>query len=197
MSTPNDDRSQQVQRIVEQLTDQGYESGDHTEDQWAFLIDPGWQAENPDEGVPLNVIVGGWLASADGIVSQFYPNPDYEPTTPGSPTDPVDATLQLVTRGESTSEMLFAVIKESTFAVALDEHEAPIVAPSPDDVPSLLVTTAPFHQTRVRAEHWRDVTGTELADLLAEQGVDLLLNPGAPASIRLLGEAFARNVSGE
>jgi len=197
MSTPKDDRSEQVARIVEQLTAQGYESPEQAGDQWAFLVDPGWQAENPDQGVPLNAIVGGWLASAGGTVSRFHPNPDYEPTTPGSPTDPVDATLRLVTRGESTSEMLFAVIRESTFAVALDEQETPIVAPSPDNVPSLLVTTAPCHQVRVRAEHWRDVTGTELADLLAAQGVDLLLNPGAPASIRLLGEAFARNVNGE
>lgn len=197
MSTlSGDDRDEQVDRIVEQLKEQGFETGEQTEDQWAFLIDPGWQPENPDDGVPLNVVVGGWLAAADGTLSRFHPNPDYEPSTPGSPTDPVDATLQLVTRGESTSEMLFSVIKESNFTVALDDQDEPLVAPSPDDVPSLLAATAPLHQGRVDTEHWREVTATELAGLLTEREVDLMLNPGAPSSIRLLGDVFARNVFG-
>ncbi|MFD9733138.1 type VII secretion system-associated protein [Umezawaea sp. NPDC059074] len=196
MSTPSsDDRAEQIRQVVDQLTGQGFTPGEQTGDQWAFLVDPGWQAENPDDGVPLAAIVGGWLASADGTLSRFHPNPDYEPSTPGSPTDPVDATLQLVVRGESTSEMLFAVIKESTFAVALDDDDTPVVAPSPDDVPSLLVTTAPLHQGRVRTDKWRDVSAVELADLLVQQRVDLLLNPGAPSSMRLIGEVFARNVA--
>jgi len=196
MTTPGDNtRNEDVQRIVDQLTEQGFTSEPQTQDQWAFLIDPGWQPENPDDGVPLNVIVGGWLAPVDGGLSKFHPNPDYEPTTPGSPTDPVDATLQLVARGEMTSESLFSVIKESNFSVALDEQETPIVAPSPDEVPSLLVATAPLHQNRVRTEKWAEVDADGLAAMLVERGVDLLLNPGAPSSMRLIGDVFARKIA--
>ncbi|MEU3650079.1 type VII secretion system-associated protein [Lentzea sp. NPDC034063] len=188
MNTPDRDG-------VREPAAQGFTPDAQTEDRWAFLVDPGWAPENPDDGVPVTAIVGGWLAAADGELSRFHPNPDYQPLTPGSPTDPVDATLHLVARGEIDSDGLFSVIRESLFSVALDEQETPVVAPSPDDVPSLLVTTAPLHQDRVRTEHWREVTATELADLLVERGVDVLLNPGGPASMRLVGAAFARNVT--
>jgi hypothetical protein len=80
------------------------------------------------------------------------------------------------------------------FAAALDAEKKPIVSPSPDGVPSLLVVTAPLHQDRVRTKHWRDITAVELADLLAEREVDVLLNPGGPASMRLVGTVFAQNV---
>jgi hypothetical protein len=79
----------------------------------------------------------------------------------------VDATLQVLMRGEADSDALFAVIKESLFDVARDEDGRPITAPSPDDVPSLLVSTAPAQRFRVHTEHWRvEVTATELSDLL-------------------------------
>jgi hypothetical protein len=182
--------------LAEQLAAQGFTATD-TEDQWAFLVDPGWTPANPDDGVPVTAIVGGWLASADGTLSRFHPNPEYEPSAPGSPTDPVDATLHLVARGDMDSGGLFSIIKESVFSLALDEEQMPIIAPSPDDIPSLLVTTAPLHQDRVRTEHWRDVTATELADLLLERGVDVLLNPGGPASMRLVGNVFARYIVAE
>ncbi|MEU5847823.1 type VII secretion system-associated protein [Saccharopolyspora shandongensis] len=188
------------------------------EDQWVFLIDPAWQAqfaENaPDDdatdeesdgpaeqevqGPPLEAVVGGWLVTADGTVGRFRANPDYVPSQPGSPTDPVDATLQLLVRGEIDSDALFAVLKESVFDVALDAAGRPIIAPSPDDVPSLLVATAPAQRHRVHADDWRaEVTAAELSDLLQEHQVDVLFNPGAPASIRLVGEMFTEYVTAE
>jgi hypothetical protein len=189
-----DERSEQVARIAQQLAEQGYPDVQQTEDQWAFLIDPAYRPENPDDGVPVAAIVGGWLASVDGTLSKFHPNPDYVPSQPGSPTDPVDATLQLAHRGEATAESLFSVIKVSNFGVALDENDEPIIARSPDDVMSLLVTTAPLHRERVIADKWRDVDAAELAGLVAEHKVDLLLNPGAPTSMRLIGDMFTENV---
>ncbi|HEX8865513.1 MAG TPA: type VII secretion system-associated protein, partial [Lentzea sp.] len=123
-------------------------------------------------------------------------NPGYRPSQPGSPTDPVDATLQLLVRGEVDSTALFAVIRESVFDVALDEDGRPIIAPSPDDVPSLLVSTAPAQRFRVQTDRWRsEVTATELSDLLREYEVDVLFNPGGPASIRLIGGVFTENVT--
>lgn len=180
------------------------------DDQWVFLVDPAWQPSPQDadasgeavaqtegevQGPPLEAVVGGWLVAADGATGRFHANPGYQPSRPGSPTDPVDATLQLLVRGEVDSDALFAVIRESVFEVALDEEQRPIVAPSPDDVPSLLVATAPAQRPRVHTDNWRaDVTAAELSELLRELGVDVLINPGSPASIRLIGDVFAENV---
>lgn len=196
MTTANDDRHPEQS------------AGD---DHWVFLIDPAWQkqaVENVAEaegtgggeidGPPLEAVVGGWLVTADGKTGRFEANPDYQPSQPGSPTDPVDATLQLLVRGEVDSEALFAVIQDSVFDVALGADGKPIVAPAPDDVPSLLVSTAPAQRFRVHADDWRaQVTASELSDLLKEYNVDVLFNPGGPASIRLIGDVFTESVTAE
>jgi hypothetical protein len=197
MTTAGDDRSGGDRRADQPADD----------DQWVFLIDPAWQAQaqvdeaafaEGAESPPLEAVVGGWLVTADGSVGRFRANPDYEPSRPGSPTDPVDATLQLLMRGEIDSDALFAVIKESVFDVALDADGRPIIAPSPDDVPSLLVSTAPAQRFRVHVDDWRaEVSAAELSGLLQEYQVDVLFNPGGPASIRLIGDVFAEYVGAE
>jgi hypothetical protein len=161
-----------------------------SDDQWVFLVDPAWQPAADGGSPPAEAVVGGWLVTGDEI-GRFEPNPDYEPATPDSPTDPVDAALRLAADGEVDTDLLHAVIREQQFGVALDEHNRPVVAPAPDDVPSLLVTTAPAHRGQVRAEAWLVVDAGELAALLAEHGVDALVNPGACTSIRLLASAVA------
>ena len=161
-----------------------------TSDQWLFLVDPAWQPAEEGQNPPAESVVGGWLV-ADGVVGRFEPNPDYEPLTPESPTDPVDAALRLAADGEVDTDALFAVIRESEFGVALDEHQRPLIAPAPDDVLSLLVTTAPAHRGRVRADAWQVVNAAELAGMLAEHEVDALVNPGAATSTRLLASTIA------
>ena len=161
-----------------------------SDDQWLFLVDPAWQATEDGQNPPAESVVGGWLVT-DGVVGRFEPNPDYEPLTPDSPTDPVDAALRMAADGEVDTDALFAVIRESEFGVALDEHQRPLIAPAPDDVLSLLVTTAPAHRGRVRAEAWQVVNAAELAGLLAEHEVDALVNPGASTSTRLLAATIA------
>jgi hypothetical protein len=79
--------------------------------------------------------------------------------------------------------------------VAVDEQGMALVAPAPDDVPSVLVATAPAHRARVDAPGWREVTVAELAAALPPQGVDVLLNPGAPMSTRLTADAVRDSVA--
>ncbi|MFD9733137.1 type VII secretion system-associated protein [Umezawaea sp. NPDC059074] len=170
------------------------------DDQWVFLIDPAWDPDTPAGGEvpspPLEAVVGGWLSAADGGIGRFHANPDYAPSEPGSPTDPVDAALHLLARGEVDSDALFAVLREGAFDVALGADGSPLIAPSPDDVPSLLVATAPAQRPRVHADDWRTgVSAAELGDLLREHRVDLLLNPGGPASTRLVGDVFAESLA--
>jgi hypothetical protein len=144
------------------------------------------------EPPPLGALVGGWLVSSDGTVSRFQPNPHYQPATPDSPTDPMDAVLRLFAKGEVDADAMFAVLKEAVFAIALDPAGDPLIAPSPDGVSCLFVATAPAHQPRVMADSWREQTAAELADTLDEHKVDALFNPGASTSTRLLAAAVRR-----
>ncbi|MGO1056138.1 type VII secretion system-associated protein [Crossiella sp. CA198] len=163
-----------------------------TDKHWVYLVDPDWRAGPDGAEPPATAVTGGWLVEPDGRIGAFHPNPDYLPAGPDSPTDPVDAALRRLDEGVLDAEAFFAVLRTGTLGLAVDQLEEPVVAPAPDDVPSLLITTAPAHRPRVGAAGWRAVSLTELALLLAEYQVDLLINPGAPASLRLHGAAVVR-----
>jgi hypothetical protein len=194
-------------------------------DQWVFLIDPAWQAEQTEkaeqadqadqaeqagaddatdgepERPPLEAVVGGWFVEQDGTTSRFHANPAYEPSKADSPTDPVDATLQLVVRGEGDADQLLSTMVEGTFGVAVNEENTPVVVLSPDEVPSVLVATAPAHSRRIsevedlkEVAAWAEVTLEQLVGLLPDEGVDVLLNPGAPSSMRLIAAVLKETV---
>jgi hypothetical protein len=164
-------------------------------DQWVFVIDPAWKAAGEDDRPPMEAVLGGWFVEADGTTGRFHANPAYEPSSPSSPTDPVDATLQLVIRGEAQVDQLLSTMRETVVGLALDEQNQAVVAAAPDDVPSVLVTTAPAHRRRVRAvAGWVELSAEELADLLPDEGVDVLLNPGAPSSMRLIAGVLKSSI---
>lgn len=155
-------------------------------DQWVFLIDPAWQRTEESDEPPPEAVVGGWYADSNGEQGRFRPNAAYEPSEPGLPTDPVDAALQLVVSGKADGDELLQATREVILGVAVDDEGYAVVAPAPDDVPSALVATAPRHRERVNAPGWVEVTVEDLAAGLPNEGVDVLLNPGAPASMRLI-----------
>jgi hypothetical protein len=161
---------------------------------WTFLIDPAWDTER-DGTPPAAAVVGGWLVDADGNTGAFHPNPDYRPSYPDSPTDPVDATLQLVNRGQADPDALLATMVAAVLGIAMDEQGNPLVAAAPDGVPSVLVTTAPGHRARVAAAGWQEVRADELAEVLPDNGIDLLVNPGAPASMRIVAASLKQAVA--
>ncbi|PKW00242.1 hypothetical protein ATK30_0337 [Amycolatopsis echigonensis] len=149
------------------------------------MIDPSWEPSEDGELPPLEAVVGGWFVDRHGDVERFEPNPAYQPSRPGSPTDPVDAAVGLVVHGKLDAGELVAVMRHAVFAVAVDENRDAVVAPAPDGVPSLLVATAPAHQQRVDVAGWIGLTFDHLAAILPAEDVDVLLNPGAPASVRV------------
>lgn len=158
-------------------------------DEWIFMIDPAWQPAEDDQEPPVEAVVGGWFVDENGVTGRFRPNPAYQPSLPDLPTDPVDAMLQLVARGEAQGDEVLSVLGDVIYGVALDERGALAVAPAPDEVLSVLVTTAPAHRARVDVPGWEEMTVGELAELLPDEGIDVLLNPGAPASMRLVAGA--------
>lgn len=163
---------------------------DTGEPQWALLVDPGWQPADEDSPVPEEAIVGAWLVEADGTTRTFRTNHLFEPSGPDVPTDPVDAELKLAMRGESTLESMLGTLRPAELWIAVDEQGAAVVAPAPDDVPSVLVATAPAQTRDLDVPGWARIDGPELAAELPEDGVDVLLNPGAAASVRIGAQEF-------
>lgn len=159
-------------------------------EQWMLMVDPGWQPTTDGETPPDEVVVGGWFVDDDGNVAPFQGNPGYRPADPDAPTDPVDAALQLVLRGEAEGDQLLSALAEVVLGIAVDDEGLPVVAPAPDDVPSVLVTTAPLHRANVEVSGWVDLTVADLVEALPEEGVDVLLNPGAARSMRVLASAL-------
>ncbi|MFI7608995.1 type VII secretion system-associated protein [Micromonospora sp. NPDC049366] len=166
---------------------------------WMLLLDSDWSPppEADDQvGVvpPVEAIVGGWLVKDDGTVGVFEPNPLYLPSGEDAPTGPVDAAARLVVAGRAEPGLVLLALRDSLTGIAVDEEDRIIVAPAPDGAPCVLVATGTADQRRVRASGWRQVSGAELVGLLPED-VDVLLNPGGPASMRLFGDALREAVT--
>ncbi|MEU6128248.1 type VII secretion system-associated protein [Saccharopolyspora sp. NPDC047091] len=162
-------------------------------DRWFFLLDPAW--EDQEEPPPAAAVVGGWFVEGDGETALFRANPSYEPSRPGLPTDPVDAALQLAVEDRVDGAEVLERLSQVVLGLAVDAEGKAVVTKSPDDALSVLVATSPAHQRRVPDARWVEVTVDELAGGLPEAGLDVLLNPGAPASMRIeaaaIEDAFA------
>ncbi|HEY4022036.1 MAG TPA: type VII secretion system-associated protein [Pseudonocardiaceae bacterium] len=158
-------------------------------DNWIVLLDPAWQSDDPDAKPPPRAIAGGWPLGEEGKAGPFQPNPDFAPVDGTIPTDPTDAVLRLVSKGEVSAEHLVSQIRDAVLEIAVDEDDHLLVGPAPDGVPCVAVTTAPAHKARVTAPRWRPVTGDRLPEVVPDD-VDVLLNPDGPAAFRLRTDAL-------
>ncbi|XVS67731.1 type VII secretion system-associated protein [Actinosynnema sp. CA-299493] len=158
---------------------------------WFLMMDPTWEPESEDEAPPLEAVVGLWPVLPDGGVGPFRANPSYVPSDPDSPADPLDAVLRMLIRGEAEAEQLQLMLRDSLFDIAMNGDERPLILRSPDDVPCVVIATAEVHRRRVSSPEWRRIDLTELVTLLADD-VDVLFNPGGPASARLIGDFMRR-----
>ncbi|GAA1027217.1 MULTISPECIES: type VII secretion system-associated protein [Amycolatopsis] len=153
------------------------------------LVDLEWKPTGETPDPPLEVLLGAWVVSPEGERGVFQPNPVYRPRRPDSPLDPIDAILRMLAKGEDVAELLLALLSEVLVGIAVDERGVALVRPAPDGVPSVLVTTSPGHRVRVDGvPGWANVTVRRLAEALPRSGVDVLLNPGGPAAMRLLAD---------
>ncbi|WP_188316341.1 type VII secretion system-associated protein [Solihabitans fulvus] len=160
---------------------------------WMMFIDPAWDPAR-DGTPPPEAVLGGWLLDQDGAPGLFHPNAEYRPLHPDSPTDPIDASLRQVLAGQQSADLLLTALRGSYLEIALGEDDRPIVTPAPDLVHCVLVVTAAVHKDKVIPDRWRQVGLAELVALLPE-GVDVLINPGAPASMRLLASVLREAVA--
>lgn len=156
-----------------------------------LLLDPEFRMSEEQRELPPQVVLGAWVVDEAGEPSRFHPNPDYRPSTPGSPLDPVDAVLRALADGQDVADRFSVVLRDTMLGIATDDEGVAVIKPAPDGVPSVQVTTSHGHRERVGDDlRWLDVTVEELAEALPPQGVDVLLNPGSPASMRVLADAI-------
>lgn len=149
-----------------------------------LLMDPDWESDSEEQLPPLEAIVGLWPLDDDGRVGRFLGNPDHRPRDENSASDPIDALLRLVARGDAAMEQLQLLFRECRFGIAMDEDAKPMMTMSADGKPCVVMATGAPHQQRVTAAHWQDMDLEELDSILLD-GVDVLVNPDGPASTRL------------
>jgi hypothetical protein len=156
---------------------------------WAVLVDPGWESESSEESPPAEALVGGWPLDAEGKPGKFEPNPHFAPSSEQVPTDPTDAVLRLLAKREVEVDELIPTLRDGVLQLAVSETGHIMVGPAPDDAACVAVVTSPLHQARTGIEHWAPITADELADVVPPE-TDILLNPGGPAPMRLLTTAL-------
>lgn len=157
---------------------------------YVLLLDPAW---SPDDGgePPVEAVAGLWPMSEDGTLGRFRSNPDYRPTDPDAPTDPIDGALRDLAYQRSSVERLQVMLRDSLVELALNGDDRPLLVRSPDDVMCAVVVSAEPHRQRVAAPRWARVTIEEVAELLTG-GTDLLVNPDGPAAMRLTADFVRR-----
>jgi hypothetical protein len=160
---------------------------------WFLLMDPAWAPQAEGETPPIEAVVGLWPVEENGKLGKFRPNPEHVPFDEDTPTDPVDAVLRLVLQGRAEAEHIQLMLRDSLFDLAMNGDGRPLVTKSPDDVPCLVIATGEGHRRRISSPDWRRIDLDELVVELAD-GVDVLFNPGGPASVRLTGDFMRETV---
>ncbi|WP_410586391.1 type VII secretion system-associated protein [Amycolatopsis sp. lyj-23] len=163
---------------------------DGADNRLLLLLDPAFSSGDGEQDVPVEAVLGAWLVDEVGEPSRFHPNPWYRPGSSDSPLDPVDAVLRALAKGDDVADHLPVVLRDAVLGIATDDAGTAVVRPAPDGVPSVQVTTSYGHRVGFGEDvRWLDVTVEELAEALPPRGVDVQLNPGSPASMRLVAEA--------
>ncbi|MDT5032342.1 MAG: hypothetical protein QOC94_2513 [Actinoplanes sp.] len=158
-----------------------------------LLTDPEWE-ESEDAGQPpREAVIGRWPVDEHGVVGLFRSNPDYRPRYGSSPSDPIDVLLRLAMQGDVPMEQLQLILRDSMFDLALNGDGRPLIVRSPDGVPCAVVTTSGPHRERVQSPDWTRIAVAELAQRLSD-GVDVLINPNGPSTVRLAGSFVQETV---
>ncbi|MFR9732068.1 type VII secretion system-associated protein [Saccharopolyspora sp. MS10] len=164
---------------------------------WMMLTDPAWTPEDEESEPPGESLLGGWPMWMDGSWGRFQANPAYRPLGPDSPSDPVDAVLRMMISADYGADALLSVLEDTALEIAIDENGVAVVDRAPDGAACVLVVTAPIHRDRVEAADWRGTHAAEIGEALPESGVDVLLNPNSPASMRLSADALREHLAAE
>ncbi|GAA1027212.1 MULTISPECIES: type VII secretion system-associated protein [Amycolatopsis] len=154
---------------------------------WFLLMDPAWRPQSENEPPPIEAVVGLWPVEEGGKLGKFRANPQYEPSDENSPSDPLDAVLRLVMKGDATAEHIQLILRETLFDIAMNGDGRPLITQSPDDKLCTVIVTSEVHRLRINAPDWARVDLDELVELLEDE-IDVFINPGGPSAVRLDGD---------
>ncbi|MFC9434751.1 type VII secretion system-associated protein [Nocardia sp. NPDC057030] len=161
------------------------------QDNWFVLVDPNWHADTAGDSPPPEVMVGGWMLDTDDALGPFHPNPQYMPLTDSTPSDPVDAILQLIARGEDRAGEIIPALQNQVVQIACDDSDQPVIGSAPDGVSCALVITAEIHKRRLSVPRWWPVVGKMLPEIVPLEA-DILVNPDGDRQFRLANSALRR-----
>ncbi|WP_344420593.1 type VII secretion system-associated protein [Amycolatopsis minnesotensis] len=153
-----------------------------------LLLDPAWRPASEDAAPPARAVVGYWPVQDDGGIGKFCANPAYRPGDRNSPSDPLDAALRLLLRGQASSAQIQLMMRDTLVDIAVQVGGRPLVVSSPDGRESVVVATGEPHRARIGAPGWRRAATLEDLVELLDGDVDVLFNRGGPASVRLTGD---------
>lgn len=161
------------------------------QDGWLVLPKPNWKPGAEADSLPTDAMVGGWLLDDEGRPGPFQPNPHYVPDDKSTPTDPMHELLRLAAsgQGDNIGDQLLTTLRNTVVELACEGPDRLLVGPSPDGVACVAVVTAAVHKQRVGGADWVPVLGSKLSDIIPA-GLDILINPGDPAQLRLLAGAL-------
>jgi hypothetical protein len=158
------------------------------EEEVLLLLDSAWKPADDEADPPPEVIKGAWVKTGEGELGRFFPNPQYRPSSPDTPLDPLDGVLRKLARDEGEAEDLADALRVSTLTIALDDEGAALVETAPDGASAVLVASSPGHEKHATAARWCEVSLGELAAALPAAGVDVLINPGSPVFMRFYAD---------
>ncbi|PBC71094.1 hypothetical protein BX265_5674 [Streptomyces sp. TLI_235] len=153
--------------------------------QWIGLVDPHWRGEGEP---PPWAVIGRWRAGEDGSVREFAENAAYRPSPTARgwppPTDPVDAAVRAAATGYGLPEDVHRALAGARVAVLLDEYGEVGGFTLPDGDPAVVVYSArSWLAAAGDPGHAVIGPGTLLGRL--PPGLGIVVNPGAPAAMRL------------
>ncbi|MBP0452897.1 type VII secretion system-associated protein [Kitasatospora sp. RG8] len=157
---------------------------------WIGLVDPAWAGDGPP---PAWAVIGQWRAGEDGGVEEFAANEEYRMSPLAlewpAPTDPVDAAGQLSVTGYGPPGDVYRALASAQVAVPLDGEGGVAGIELPDGETVAVVFTA---RSWLAAAGGPEHAVLGVADLLERlpRGCRILVNPGAPAAMRLEQDAL-------
>ena len=159
---------------------------------WLYVVDPSF---DPDGAVPPEGIVGAYPVDEAGrLGEEFAKNPRYRPTPQAlrlpQPTDELDALAQRVATGWAPQSDFVGELARSTLWLMAGPALAVFVVDEGGGRRSVWVFTHRSHaERRVPGQELLQLSPAEIAEAIP-RGVDLVVNPGAPASVRIPFSAF-------
>ena len=145
---------------------------------WIYFVDSGY---DPEGDVPPYAVIGAWPVDEHGQLGAFTGNPEYRPTPAvldmDSPTDSVDAALQLAATGHGPDSDVVSALAEAAVYLPADPDGDPIAYRDDDGAEFVTIFSDPSKAPSAVGELIRLDIPTLLSVL--PENASVAVNPGS------------------